>query len=391
MAVRSLPPSSPVLLNRRRWVQRSLALAGAAWMAPAMAQSASASRTAAAGGGTAGERPAVVAQIVDLSATQQDVGRDFLVGSRTAWQDASFRNAGAGRRLQHLTLEVDGSAASIEAAWRRLEHDENCIAVCGSVGNTVSAALLELQARSQTAVPLPIVGPWLHHPPANHPVDAVFELFAGHEAQILHALRGLSSLGVRQFGVVYATPALQKIAQSHVAAAARTLQMGVQPVSAEQTPAIVLFIGGTPELHAFVQQLRLPPGRQCYVVSLADVNLQVFAQMGGVPKNASVIATQPVPMTTAGLPIVRAYREGLARLYDEPPSPQGLAGFIAARYLGTVLQGLAGPWTRAPLLAALQRRAPMDLGGFPVAFQGQRRQAAPVTQTMLTADLRIIG
>ncbi|GAA4420487.1 ABC transporter substrate-binding protein [Acidovorax lacteus] len=338
-----------------------------------------------------GDKVAVVGQIVDISAAQQDVSRDFVVGSRAAWQDAAARGGLGGRSVQHLTLEVDGSAASLQAAWARLEQDSACVAVCGCVGHPASQALLALQARSDAKTPLPIVAPWMHQAPTQHPVDAVFDIFATHEAQVLHALRGLSSMGVRQFGVAYASAMARQATQDQVLAAAKALQLTVQAVTPESTPPIVLFVGGTPELHAFVQQLRLPPGRQCYVVALADVNLQVFAQLGGVPKSASVIATQPVPMTTAGVPIVRAYRETLSRLYDEPPSPQGLAGFIAARYMAEILQALPAPWTRSSVLAALQRRAPMDLGGYAISYEGRRRQGALVTQAMLTADARIVG
>lgn len=335
---------------------------------------------------------AVVAQIVDTSPGQQDVSRDFVVGSRAAWQDAAARGMLGGRAVQHLTVEVDGSASSLQAAWSRLEQDSACVAVCGCVGHAASQGILALQARSEARTPLPIVAPWLHQAPLQHPVDAVFDIFATHEAQILHALRGLSTMGVRQFGVAYASAAARQSAQAQVLAAAQALQLTVQPVTPDSTPPIVLFVGGTPELHAYVQQMRLPPGRQCYVVALSDVNLQVFAQMGGMPKNASVIATQPVPMTTAGVPIVRAYRDALARLYDEPPSPQGLAGFVAARYLLEALQQTQpAPWTRASVLASLQRRVPMDLGGFAVSYEGRRRQGAPVTQAMLTADARIVG
>lgn len=389
----SLPATRtpPAFAPARRTLLRGAAAALAAASAPLATRAQPAAAPSASPRGRSSERPAVVAQIVDMSAGQQDVSRDFVVGSRAAWQDAAARGALGGRAVQHLTVEVDGSAASLQAAWARLEQDSACVAVCGCVGHPASQGLLALQARSDARTPLPIVAPWLHQPPVDHPVDAVFDIFASHEAQVLHALRGLSSMGVRQFGVAYASASARQATQASVQAAARALQLTVQPVAPDATPPIVLFVGGTPELHAFVQQLRLPPGRQCYVVALADVNLQVFAQMGGVPKSASVIATQPVPMTTAGLPIVRAYRDALARLYDEPPSPQGLAGFIAARYMQDILQTQPGPWSRASVLASLQRRAPTDLGGFAIGYEGRRRQGAPVTQAMLTADARIVG
>ena len=153
----------------------------------------------------------------------------------------------------------------------------------------------------------------------------------------------------------------------------------------------MLFIGGTPELHEYVRHLTLPQGRQCYVVALADANLQVLAQLGGIPRGISVIATQPVPLVSHGMSIVRNYREVMAKLYDEPPSPQGLAGFIAARYTAEVLQSVAGPVTRASVLAALRKRVEIQVGGYLVAYEDRRLANTHVTQSMLTADGRIVG
>lgn len=126
------------------------------------------------------------------------------------------------------------------------------------------------------------------------------------------------------------------------------------------------------------------------MIALADVNLQTLAQMGG-GRTTPVIATQAVPMVNASLPVVRQYRAVLARLFDEPPVALSLAGFIAARYTYEVLADIDGVPSRAGVLAAFQRRREVDLGGFRVSFDGQRRSASYVTQSMLAADGRVVG
>src|SRR6059058_2368247 len=112
----------------------------------------------------------------------------------------------------------------------------------------------------------------------------------------------------------------------------------------QNTPAVLLFVGGTPELVQFTQGLERQ-SRQRYLVALADVNLQTMIQMGA-GRTTPVIATQAVPMVNAGLPIVRMYRDVLGRLFDEPPTPLSLAGLIAARYAYEVLADIEGPVTR---------------------------------------------
>lgn len=384
-------PASP--LNRRQWAQWTAAACAVA-ASEAAAQSPAAPDS---------QRTLAVAQIADMSPGQQDVSRDFLVGSRAAWQDLNARGGIRGRSVQHITLETDGTSANLQAAWQAAQRQPGCVALSGCVGNAAAAGLVALQSSGGTSPPLPLIAPWLHNAVSESEAETVFEVFPDHQVQITHAVKTLASMGVQQIGVVFATAQIKQQSQGYVAQAAQGmgLQTQILPLpgsggaAAKQlsNPAqtILLFLGGTPELHDFASKLVTPAGRQCYVVALADVNLQVLAQMGGTAKGTSIIATQAVPLVTSSAPIVRAYRETLARLYDEPPSPQGLAGFIAARYTAEVLGAISGPVTRANVLSTLQRRTDVNVGGFSVAYQGKRRTNAYVTQSMLTPDGRIVG
>jgi hypothetical protein len=208
-------------------------------------------------------------------------------------------------------------------------------------------------------------------------------------------------MNISEIGVVYASSIEQAAYQDDIARVATELKVKLQTFRpgrdlqrlgqqlGQNTPAIVLFVGGTPELVQFTQGLE-KQARQRYVVALADVNLQTMIQMGAA-RTTPVIATQPVPVVTAGLPIVRMYRDVLGRLFDEPPTPLSLAGFIAARYAYEVLADLEGQPTRHGTLAAFQRRSSLDVGGYRIAFDPRRRGGAYVTQSMLTQDGRVIG
>ena len=100
---------------------------------------------------------------------------------------------------------------------------------------------------------------------------------------------------------------------------------------------------------------------------MANVNLQTVTQMGA-GRTPPIIVAQPVPVATASLLIVRAYRETMSRLFDEPPVALSLAGFIAARYTFKVLNNIWGEITRASALTAFQRRDNVDVNGFRVSF-----------------------
>ena len=342
--------------------------------------------------------PVTVAQIVDVSLSQQDISKDFLVGSRAAWQDINARGGIRGRSVTHLAIEIDGSAQSVKAAWDQVQNNPSCIVMSGCAADSLSTQLNALMRSGK--LNLANVAPWQQNSSVET-APQTFAIFSNREEQISHALKSLSNLNVSSLDVVFATPEdrqknlsdIQRLAQKlslrlqEVALLADLLKAG-QPISSN-TSAIVLFIGGTPELAQFTQSLDKQL-RQRYVIALADVNLQVLQQMGGT-RNTPVIATQAVPLVNAALPVVRDYRRVLTQLYDELPVSLSLAGFIAARYTYEVIETIDGPLNRGSVLEAFTRRQSMDIGGFRVAFEGQRRTSVYVTQSMLGADGRVLG
>ncbi|QNP49212.1 ABC transporter substrate-binding protein [Diaphorobacter aerolatus] len=379
----SQPAPSSAVLTRRDWLRNTSLAAAVAATLPA---------TSALAAGDANV-VASVTQIVDMSPLQQDIGRDFLIGSRVAWQEFNARERGNGRTIQHLVVETDGSARAIQAAWQGAMIDPTCVALSGCVGDAAAAAVASLQ-RTPGNHALPLVAPWLQREWEDGQ-NLVFQAFPDYQAQISHALKSLAVMGVKKVGVVYATPALQKEMVASITRASiingltlLALEPGKRPAS---PPALILFIGGTPELHAYAQLIGGRNGSHTYLIAMSDVNLQVLTQLGGVPRNVSVIVTQPVPTVTAGLPVVRSYRAALAKLYDEPPSQHGLAGYIAARYTSDVLATLGSSVNRAGALAAFRKRVDLRIGGFLIAYQGEKLSNVNVTQSMLTADGRIVG
>lgn len=346
----------------------------------------------------ASSRSIVIAQAVDFSQSQQDVSKDFLIGSRAAWQDINLRGGVRGRPVQHLTVETDGTPGSVRAAMDSIRDNAACLAVSGTVGDQLASQFLKLSQRS--GLNIAHAAPWLQNSSAEVD-DQTFPIFAARQEQIAYALKTLSVMGLKEVGAVYASANEKADYQSELERIAANMQLKLQSYQgagdlrllgqtlSPSTPAVLLFVGGTPELAEFTQGLE-KQSRQRYIVALADVNLQTMLQMGKV-RNSAVIATQPVPMVNGSLPVVRSYRETLARLFDEPPTAISLAGFIAARYTYEVLNDIDGAMTRQNVLSAFQNRASQDIGGFRVSFNPQRRSSHFITQSMLTADGRLIG
>ena len=379
-------PLSNLRTTRRQWLYGASSLA-AAVSAPSLAQSSKVS-----------QRSVVVAQIIDSSQAQQDVSKDFLIGSRAAWQDINQRGGVRGKEIQHLAFETDGTPESLLAAFNTVKNNSACVAMSGSAGDQLASQLVGM-AR-QDGLNLAHVAPWLQN--SNVEVDDnTFPIFAARQEQITHALKILSVMGLSELGAVFGSRRDYTTYRLEIERIAAGMQLKLQSFQANielrslgqkltpKTPAVLLFVGGTPELAEFTQGLE-KQARQRYIVALADVNLQTMLQMGAA-RSTPVIATQPVPMVNSSLAIVRRYRETLSRLFDEPPTPLSLAGFIAAQYTFEVLSGVDGLLTRQTVLSAFQRRNAQDLGGFRISFNPQRRSSTFVTQSMMALDGRLVG
>lgn len=344
------------------------------------------------------DRSPVVAQIIDSSAGQLDVSRDFLVGSRVAWQEINAKGGVNGQTIKHMVLEIDGSEQSLRAALNSVHKTPNCVALSGTAGDRTANQLATLLR--QDAVGIAHVAPWLQDSDQEGE-DHTFPIFASRQTQIAQALKSLSVMSVSEVGVIYASEQEYALYQSELQRAGAALKIKMTSFKATKdlaqvgktlspdTPRILLFLGGTPELVLFLRGLEVQ-AQQRFVIAMAEVNLQTVTQMG-VARHTAIMATQFVPMVNSPLPVVKAFREALTRLYDEPPTPQSLAGYISAQYTKAVLGTLDGPLNRQTALKKFQQRQDYDLNGFRISFNGQRRSGSFVTSSMMGRDGRLLG
>jgi ABC-type branched-subunit amino acid transport system substrate-binding protein len=342
--------------------------------------------------------PLIVAQVVDNSIDQVDVSRDFLIGSRAAWREINLKGGVKGRQVQHMTLDVDGTAASLQLAVSTIKNTANCVALSGTAGDRAAVQLVTLMQKERLEIAH--VAPWLQ---SSHLAqdDVTFPIFASRQEQIAQALKSFAIMGVPEIGVVYASPHEHEQYQRDVEQAGTSLGIRLKSIKLSLnltalgprlppgTPHLLLFVGGTPELVQFLGGSDLQAKRHS-VMAFANVNLNTMMQMG-TTQRTPVMATQVVPMVNSQMAIVRSYREALLRFFDEPPTPQSLAGYISAQYTAQILNRIDGAPTRQTALATFRKRASSDLGGFQVSFQDRRRTSNYVTQSMITPDGRLIG
>ena len=340
---------------------------------------------------------AYVAQLFDTSMSQQDVSRDFMIGSRCAWQEMQQSNK-THLNVRHRPLEVNGNAQQLESTLSSLIEDPNCIALSGTVGQGTARWVAQaLERQTQGPGRLIQVAPWLHD---LKPSSTSIRAFASFEVQIGHALKTLSVVGLKEVGVVFANlqeqslydPVLKRLSQQHqlqvrvYVAHQGYYQLGLDlPMDA---PPVLLFMSGTPELAQFSKAAG-KSNRHRYAIGMADINSQTLTQMG-LGRNVPVVITQVVPVVNSALPVIREYRQALGKYFDEPPSALSLSGYISARVTQKLLSQ-SGAHTRSQVAALASSRWSMDMGGYDIESDGQSLHKAYVTQSMVASDGRLIG
>ncbi len=371
-------------LQRRQLIELSLAT-GAGLYAPAIwAQNPA-------------PRGPMVGQIADMSNAYQDISKDFVVGSRAAWQEINALGGIRGQRVRHAVIETDGTEAQQASAWKQLRDDDNCVTTFGTCADSLAVQITLKNSAERNE--LAHAAPWLQNS-ATEIDRGTFPIFSTREPQIRHALQNMSNVGINSLSVIYQSERdraanaqdIQRIAKNLKLALTEVpvqadMRQQARQISATQVP-LVLFVGGTPELVQFMQGWSRSSGIR-YIVALADVNLQTALQMSG-GKQVPIIGTQAVPVVSSSIPIARRFRTALGRYFDEPPTALSLAGYISARYTAQVMQS-AKSLTRSSIYEAFLRRQTMDLDGFRVEVENGRLQSAFVTQSMVSMDGRVIG
>lgn len=343
-------------------------------------------------------RGPMVAQIVDSSNQNQDISKDFLVGSRTAWQEINAAGGLRGQTIRHVVLETDGSTSQVDAAWAQLRADSSCLA---SFGACADAVAVTLSARSRVdSSELAQVAPWLQSALPEQTLNTLV-IFSNREQQLEHALKHMSTVGMDRITVVYQSESERRLNTADIQRLAQSLKIGLREMPVQQdltlqaqqisntNVPLVLFVGGTPELVQFTRGWN-KGNMMRYIIALADVNLLTAQQMIG-NRRVPVVGTQAVPVVSSAMPIVRRYRQALAKYYDEPPTALSLAGYISARYTAQVLLSVRGNLNRSTAYEAFLRRQSIDLEGFRVSYENGKLQNAFVTQSMLSADGRALG
>ena len=212
------------------------------------------------------QRPvARFAQVIDTSPSQQELSRDYSTGVRLAWAElGAARGPLAATPL--VTLESDGSEASLQAVLARLREDASIAGLVGSVGDRLA---VELVARTRAAgLQIPHIAPWMAD--SRHDADpSVFCLFPSRDVQLRHALGAVQGMGIDDVSVAFSSERDRAAYAGEIEALAKRLSLRVTlqaPAAGEdaralparmkaQASGLVLFMGTSAELALLSQAM----------------------------------------------------------------------------------------------------------------------------------------
>jgi branched-chain amino acid transport system substrate-binding protein len=212
----------------------------------------------------------------------------------------------------------------------------------------------------------------------------------------------VSTLGMTRIGLVHANDAFGTDAKGFVEAALterkRKLSgvgayepatIDVQPAVAAlrgSDPQAILIFGTGPAAAKFVVEYR-KAGGGAMLIANSSTSPEVMAKNAG-EQARGVGLVQVVPaLTKVTVPIVREYLDTLKR-YGNPewkPSPYGLEGFIAAKFLAEGIRRSGQNPSREGIVKALGRIEQFDVGGLTLNYKNGTREG------LKSVDIGIMG
>jgi branched-chain amino acid transport system substrate-binding protein len=213
----------------------------------------------------------------------------------------------------------------------------------------------------------------------------------------------VTTLGMSRIGLVHAKDAFGTDAKGFVEAALAERKKKLagigsyEPATIDVQPAVdalraadaqaILIFGTGPAAAKFVVEYK-KAGGGAMLIANSSTSPEVMAKNAGNELARGVGLVQVVPpLTKVTVPVVREYLDTLKR-YGSPewkPSPYGLEGFIAAKFLAEGIRRSGQNPTREGIVKALGKLDQFDAGGITLNYKNGAREG------LKSVDIGIMG
>jgi len=335
----------------------------------------------------AAPRKVVVGQSLPLTGAADRIGVAFGGGAKLCFDAFNQRHGPRGWSVELRQVDdgYDGKRARDNAA-RLL--DDGADILFGAVGTGSSDAIADVASRRAKILFAPFAASdRLRDAAAGH----VFHIRPSLYDEAFKMVRHCATLAQDRIALVADDDAMGRagavavrqaladqklappVAQALLAGSgAAPLEAGLRQV-AQAAPQAVILVALYQSSARIIRRLRKDGyGGAFLCFSVVGID-PLFAELG--PEIGGIVMTQVVPSPrSSAIPVVREYLAAVENS-DQPPSYEGLEGFIAAKALLEAVRRSGKPGDDHALRAALEAMTAYDAGGFRMNLRAGRKEA----------------
>lgn len=332
--------------------------------------------------------PLVVGQVAPFSGPQAVSGKSIHAGIKLCFDAVNARGGINGRPLKLVTRDDGQKPEETVRLIRELIAAESPVALMGTIG-TANLEALSKDGILQSSR-LSLVGALSG---ANSIVQSsnIHVVKASYHDEVAHLFKQLAANGLKRVGLLFqddtfgrdvivgAEAAAQKhgielVVRSGYPRNTVAVEKAVAEIAAARVQVVFLAATTAPAI-AFVSQYNAAGGKgTIYGLSVIDTEV-LLSELGPERARGYAFAVVTPLAQKATLPIVREYQQLKASSTDANIRSRSLEGFIAAKALVRVLQGLNDP-TPSKVTEALNAARSVDVGGFMLDFSDNKRAAS---------------
>ena len=350
---------------QRRTLIKRMASGAAALALPALAQS---------------DRRILIGQSAALSGPAAQLGIQFQLGAKLAFDRANARGGVNGRTIELRSMDDGYEPARCQANTQALL-SEDVLALFGYIGTPTSLVALPLAIAARTPFVAPFTGAQALRDPFSR---YAFHIRASYFDETARIVNQVTQVGMKRVAVFHQNDSYGQAGLEGVTRALKALQLEpaatgtVERNSTEVAAAVTTLLAAKPEAivqvsaykscAAFVRAARKAGyGGQFYNVSF--VGTQALAdELGAEARGVVVSQVMPYPFA----PLTALANEFLSAAAAAQPKVQAnyssIEGYTAGRVLLDGLRRAGSAISRETLITGLEAIQNVDFGGFFVDF-----------------------
>lgn len=344
----------------------------------------------------------VIGQAAGLTGANAGAVKEFTAGANAWLRNVNERGGIHGRRVELITKDDGFDPKRTPAVATELLAQDKVFALFGTRGTPHTESILGMLDKEGVPLIAPSTGATSMHKPVR---PMVFNVRSKYQDEVAHAVRQLTTTGVKQIAIFYAddgfgkdayegfTQALAKtgLKPSMVQSAKRPLgdiKASVEAIAKSDASAVFVIFSGSEAVRVIREIKALNPQQQ--FLTLSNNASQAFVKELG-EAGRGVMVSQAVPGSSADGMTIHGEFQSMCKKYGVEPTSPALEGYMGARVLTEALARAGKDLSRQKLVKALESMRNFDLGGVAISFSPEDHTGSSfVEMSIIGSDGRFV-